>query len=137
MTDPTPRLLPWSSHDGKPCYLAGDGTGYVSRAADRIEAEQLGAAVELIEEARAVLAGRRWTPGEIHLLAVNLAAALADVHRVAESRGARLVVPDYEGAPGDEDDEGNNGEGDRGGHDCHDGRQGDGRGPQLPAEAFG
>jgi hypothetical protein len=91
MTEPTPRLLPWSSPDGKPCYLAGDGTGYVSRTADDIEAKQLGSAAELIVEARGVLAGRRWTPGEIHLLAEDLTAALADVHRVAESRGDRLA----------------------------------------------
>ncbi|MGW3007625.1 hypothetical protein ACWC9R_02140 [Streptomyces sp. NPDC001219] len=91
MTESTPRLLPWSSPDGKPCYLAGDGTGYVSRTADIVEAKQLGSAAELIGEARAVLAGRCWTPGEIHLLAEDLTAALADVHRVAESRGARLA----------------------------------------------
>lgn len=64
MTESTPRLLPWSSPDGKPCYVAGDGTGFVSRTADTVEATQLGSAAELIGEARAVLAGRRWTPGK-------------------------------------------------------------------------
>ncbi|MEU5208051.1 hypothetical protein [Streptomyces sp. NPDC020742] len=90
----TVRLLPWSSPEGKPCFVAGDGTGYVSRMADRMEAVQLDSAAELIEEARGMLAGRTWTPGELHLLAVELTAALADVHRVAESRGARLPASD-------------------------------------------
>ncbi|GGU87811.1 hypothetical protein GCM10010211_62530 [Streptomyces albospinus] len=37
-----------------------------------------------------MLDARSWTSGEIHLLAVELTDSLADVHRVAESRGARL-----------------------------------------------
>ncbi|MFE7540504.1 hypothetical protein [Streptomyces platensis] len=89
----TPRLLPWSSPDGKPCFLVGDGTGYVSRLADEMEEAQLDAAAELGEEAHRILAGRAWTPGEIHLLALELATSLADVRRIAESRGARLPVP--------------------------------------------
>ncbi|QRX92658.1 MULTISPECIES: hypothetical protein [Streptomyces] len=88
------RLLPWSSPEGKPCYLlAGDGTGYVSRMADRVEAEQLDSAALLIEEARQVLRERTWTPGEIHLLAADLTASLSNVRRVAVSRGARLPAP--------------------------------------------
>ncbi|MFB7633795.1 hypothetical protein ACFC0M_23025 [Streptomyces sp. NPDC056149] len=91
------RLLPWSSPEGKPCYLlTGDGTGYVSRMADRIEAEQLASAAELIEEAGHVLRERTWTPGEIHLLAADLATSLANVRRVAVSRGARLPAPPYD-----------------------------------------
>lgn len=86
------RLLPWTSAEGKPCFLAGDGTGYVSRVADRIEEEQLSSADDLIDEARRMLAGRAWTPGELHLLAVELTASLADVRRVAESRGGRLTA---------------------------------------------
>ncbi|GAA3186192.1 hypothetical protein [Streptomyces ramulosus] len=85
------RLLPWASPDGKPCYLiGGTGTGYVSRLADRMEAEQMESAAVLIGEARRVLAACAWTPGEIHLLAYDLNAALTEVHRVSESRGARL-----------------------------------------------
>ncbi|WP_336050686.1 hypothetical protein [Streptomyces sp. CA2R101] len=108
------RLLPWTSADGKPCFLAGNGTGYVSRVADRIEEEQLNSADDLLDEARRVLAGRAWTPGELHLLAVELTASLADVRRVAESRGERLTAL---------------------GHDAPD--DADGEGPRLPAEAFG
>ncbi|MGW9429232.1 hypothetical protein ACWHA1_14890 [Streptomyces decoyicus] len=90
MTDPVARLLPWVGPEGKPCFLVSDGTGYVSRVADSIEAAQLGAAADLTEEALRVLAERTWTPGEIHLLAVELTASLIDVRRIAESRGARL-----------------------------------------------
>ncbi|MCX5444846.1 hypothetical protein RB199_20660 [Streptomyces libani] len=86
------RLLPWTSPDGKPCFLAGDGTGYVSRIADQVEEEQLSSAGDLIDEARRVLAALAWTPGELHLLAVELTAALADVRRVAKSRGGRLTA---------------------------------------------
>ncbi|WP_438487604.1 hypothetical protein [Streptomyces sp. S186] len=88
------RLLPWTSSEGKPCYLlASDGTGYISRMADQIEAAQIDSAADLIEEAHHVLRERTWTPGEIHLLAADLTASLTDVRRVAVSRGARLPAP--------------------------------------------
>ncbi|MFD5392736.1 hypothetical protein ACFWJW_00535 [Streptomyces sp. NPDC127097] len=86
------RLLPWTGPDGKPCFVAGDGTGYVSRIADQMEEEQLSSADDLLDEARQVLAARAWTPGELHLLAVELTASLADVRRVARSRGGRLTA---------------------------------------------
>ncbi|WP_043270534.1 hypothetical protein [Streptomyces sp. CT34] len=119
------RLLPWSGSEGKPCFLlVGDGTGYLSRAADKVEAAQLESAAALIGEARAVLDSRTWTPGELHLLAVELTDWLATVHRVAESRGARLAVVDDEtGGCGDEE------EGYTASHEDD--------GPRLPAEAFG
>ncbi|WP_329463334.1 hypothetical protein [Streptomyces sp. NBC_01431] len=105
------RLLPWTGPEGKPCYLADDGSGgYLSRLADNMEAMQLGLAADLIEEARGVLDGRKWTPGELHLLAIQLAEAPTDVHRVAASRGARLADSVW-GDPSVtdiEDDEGGN-----------------------------
>ncbi|MER7984394.1 hypothetical protein ABTY53_02125 [Streptomyces noursei] len=95
---PAPRLLPWPSPDGKPCYLLpSDGTGYVSRLADRTEAAQLRTADVLIEDAQEILRDRSWTPGELHLLAEDLTASLINMRRVAESRGARLPVPDEDG----------------------------------------
>lgn len=120
----TARLLPWPSPDGKPCFLVGDGTGYVSRLADETEETQLDSAAELIEEAHRILAARTWTPGEIHLLALELTTSLANVRRVAESRGARLPVPEHDGPEADE------GPGD---HDINE----EGTGLRLPAEAFG
>lgn len=39
-----------------------------------------------------MLDARAWTPGELHLLAVELTATLADVRRVAKSRGGRLTA---------------------------------------------
>ncbi|UKY51297.1 hypothetical protein [Streptomyces inhibens] len=125
------RLLPWLSPGGKPCFLASDGTGFVSRLADDVEAAQLDEAAELVEEARRVLDARTWTPGELHLLAVELTAVLANVRRVAESRGARLPASDDDGP--DVDD---GGDWLVDGDDALDGG-GDGGGPRLPAEAFG
>ncbi|MGW2826591.1 hypothetical protein ACWC24_37280 [Streptomyces sp. NPDC001443] len=102
------RLLPWAGPEGKPCYLAGDGTGYLSRLADNTEATQLALAGELFHEATQVLDNRQWTPGELHLLAVELAEALGNVHRIAASRGARLPAPaddDLDTGEGLEDEE--------------------------------
>ena len=118
------RVLPWAGPEGKPCYLSGDSSGgYLSRFADNMEAVQLGLAADLIKRARTVLDTRKWTPGELHLLAVHLTDALTDVHRVAESRGARLADTAWDD-PDVIDDKGDTGDDDR-------------EGPQLPAEAFG
>ncbi|WP_255950339.1 hypothetical protein [Streptomyces odontomachi] len=87
------RLLPWTNADGNPCFMygdAGDPGGYVSDVADELEEAQLELAEELLGEAARVLAGRTWTQGELHLLAVRLTESLGEVHRVAVSRGARL-----------------------------------------------
>ncbi|MFE1763213.1 hypothetical protein ACFW81_03220 [Streptomyces angustmyceticus] len=94
------RLLPWSTPEGKPCFVVSDGSGYVSRLADEIEAAQLGLAAERIEAARRVLEGRRWTAGELHLMAVELTETLVEVHRVAQSRGARLAARSGSGSRG-------------------------------------
>ncbi|MFI5674770.1 hypothetical protein [Streptomyces cellulosae] len=101
------RLLPWSGPEGKPCYLAGEGTGYLSRLADNMESSQIGLAGDLIQEARRVLNERQWTQGELHLLVVHLTEALANVRRIAVSRGECLPSPPYEDldAIDDEDDE--------------------------------
>ncbi|MFE9168096.1 hypothetical protein ACFYNZ_00955 [Streptomyces kebangsaanensis] len=104
------RLLPWAGPEGKPCYLVGEGTGYLSRLADNMESAQLGLAGELLQEARRVLDARQWTSGELHLLAVKLTEALTNVHRIAVSRGERLPTPAYEDLdaiddPEDEDDQ--------------------------------
>ncbi|MFF3915160.1 hypothetical protein ACFYZB_16985 [Streptomyces sp. NPDC001852] len=85
------RLLPWAGADGKACYLMGDGAGYISRLADQIESVQLGMADGLLGHAAELLAEQRLTGEELRYLARRLSESLADVRRIAESRGARLV----------------------------------------------
>jgi hypothetical protein len=87
------RLLPWTGTDGRPCYLVGDGTGYVSRLADDIEDVQIDMADRLLGHAAELLAERRVTSAELHYLARRLGESLRDVKRVAESRGGRLARP--------------------------------------------
>ncbi|MCX4788450.1 hypothetical protein OG369_20435 [Streptomyces sp. NBC_01221] len=65
----------------------------MSRLVDSMEATQLGLAGDLIDDAQRVLAERAWTPGELHLLTVQLTETLVNVHRIAVSRGARLLLP--------------------------------------------
>lgn len=52
LADGGPRLLPWTSPEGKPCYLSTDGRGYLSTLADSMETVQLGMGHELLEYAR-------------------------------------------------------------------------------------
>lgn len=98
MTGTPLRLLPWTGPEGKPCYLAGDGCGYLSRVADGIESVQLGMAGDLLGHAADLLADREADAGELRFLARRLVEALEDVKRVAESRGARLPGPDEDGS---------------------------------------
>lgn len=98
-TTQTARLLPWSTPDGKPCFLHGDGSGYLSRVADNIESVQLGMAVELLDHAADMLTDHKATSDQLRFVLARMSEALRDVHRIAESRGARMPVPDA-----DEDD---------------------------------
>ncbi|GGM91926.1 hypothetical protein [Streptomyces fuscichromogenes] len=84
------RLLPWTGVDGKPGYLVGDGTGYVSRLADQVESMHLGMAGDLLDHAAELLAEHRLTVEELRYLVRRLSEPLREVKRVAESRGARL-----------------------------------------------
>ncbi|WP_432080716.1 hypothetical protein [Streptomyces sp. WAC 04229] len=95
-----PRLLPWTTPEGNPCYLSTDGRGYLSTLADSIEAVQLGMGEELLEHAREALApgARALSATEYRWIASRLAEALTDALRVAESRGQRLPVPQEEAA---------------------------------------
>jgi hypothetical protein len=49
---------------------------------------------ELLEHAAHMLAARRVTSAQLHIPPSRLVEALRDVHRIAESRGARPVEPD-------------------------------------------
>ncbi|WP_240965256.1 hypothetical protein [Streptomyces zingiberis] len=88
------RLLPWSSPDGKPCFLAAaDGGGYVSRRADEVEARQLADGLDVLLRARRVLEDPMSPQAEVRYAAIRLTECLADVLRVADSRGRRLPSP--------------------------------------------
>ncbi len=96
VTDPAtartyPRLLPWPSPAGKPCYLVTDrGGGYVSRLADELEATQLATGADVLGLARAVLDDPASPYTEVRYAGLRLAECLTDALRVAESRGMRL-----------------------------------------------
>ncbi|MBM7439028.1 hypothetical protein [Streptomyces sp. HB132] len=88
------RLLPWSGPEGKPCYVLGDGAGCVSRVADNVEGVQLGMAAELLDHVADMLDDHQVTSAQLRFVVARMAEALRDVHRIAESRGARLgAVP--------------------------------------------
>ncbi|MFJ9583967.1 hypothetical protein [Streptomyces acidicola] len=70
-----------------------DGAGYVSRMADTVERLQLGMAEGLLDHAADMLADRRATSAQLRFLLARMSESLADVCRIAESRGARLPVP--------------------------------------------
>ncbi|MEU2285360.1 hypothetical protein ABZ614_26020 [Streptomyces sp. NPDC013178] len=96
-TNPPPRLLPWPSLDGKPCYLVTDGGGgYLSRLADDLEAMQLTMAADVLGLARKVLDDPMSPYTEVRYAGLRLAECLTDALRVAESRGMRLPAQDPE-----------------------------------------
>ena len=86
------RLLPWSSPEGKPCYLStDDDNSRLSRKADQIETLQLGMGTQLLEHSEALLTNEKVGVVELRFLACRLSEALRDALRVAESRGGRLL----------------------------------------------
>ncbi|WP_327403635.1 hypothetical protein OG194_28470 [Streptomyces sp. NBC_01288] len=96
-----PRLLPWTTDDGKRCLLSADTEGgFLSRLADDFEAAQLGLGSDMVTEASTVLGNPMATHAEVRYATLRLSECLTDVLRIAESRGLRLSVPD-----GDEDDD--------------------------------
>ncbi|WP_405721486.1 hypothetical protein [Streptomyces sp. NBC_00046] len=92
------RLLPWSSAEGKPCHVVGDGTGRVSRVADNIESVQLGMALELLDHAGDMLDDGQVTSAQLRYVLARMAEALRDVHRIARSRGDRLAASADDGS---------------------------------------
>jgi hypothetical protein len=92
------RLLPWETDNGKPCFLSTDGQpgAPLSRLADEMEAIQLAMGADVLREARKVLGDPLSPHAEVRYAGVRLAECLADVLRVAESRGMRLPAPDTE-----------------------------------------
>ncbi|BCL21355.1 hypothetical protein ACPCBX_33410 [Streptomyces tuirus] len=92
---PPPRLLPWPSLDGKPCYLVTDDNfSRLSRLADELEAVQLATGADVLDLARSVLDDPASPYREIRFAGLRLAECLTDALRVAESRGLRLPATD-------------------------------------------
>ncbi|MFI7296782.1 hypothetical protein [Streptomyces sp. NPDC050121] len=95
----TPRLLPWPSPEGKPCYLVTEDKGSrLSRLADDLEAVQLATGSAVLGLARQVLDDSASPYTEVRYAGIRLAECLTDALRVAESRGMRLAVADTEDA---------------------------------------
>ncbi|MFI6880784.1 hypothetical protein ACIBL6_45780 [Streptomyces sp. NPDC050400] len=108
MTSPNElRLLPWSGPEGQPCYLSTDNAhSYLSRLADNTEAVQLGMAAEVLEQADELLTEEKATPGDLRLVAKDLAGSLRAALRIAASRGQRLPrsAPDGDDVDGERPD---------------------------------
>ncbi|MFC9601977.1 hypothetical protein ACFTTN_00730 [Streptomyces niveus] len=99
------RLLPWTTPEGKPCFLSANAdAGVLSQLADSVEAAQTSTGTEVLGGARAVLADPKVGDRELRFALARVTEALGDVLRVAESRGARLSAPD-DSEEGDEDEE--------------------------------
>ncbi|MFI5704063.1 hypothetical protein ACIA78_28965 [Streptomyces xanthochromogenes] len=105
------RLLPWTSVEGKRCYLSPDSTGSgLSRLADELEEAQTSSAEDVLTGGRAVLDNPGASIDELRFALARTREALSEVLLIAESRGYR-VMP-LETDTGDD-------------------------GPHLPAGAFG
>lgn len=91
-----PRLLPWTTSDGRPCYLSTDGQGYLTGLADSIESIQLSMGDDLLTYARDTIApnAKTLSATEYRWLARRLTEALSDALRIADSRGPRLPEPE-------------------------------------------
>ncbi|GEC09256.1 hypothetical protein SSP24_69110 [Streptomyces spinoverrucosus] len=87
------RLLPWTTPEGKPCYLSPDrGRGLLSRLPDDIEEAQISSGEHVLAGARAVLADHRAGERAVRFALTRATESLEDVLRVAVSRGARIEV---------------------------------------------
>nr|WSS62531.1 hypothetical protein OG284_15455 [Streptomyces sp. NBC_01177] len=108
MADPSLRLLPWNSPEGKPCYLSTDDPGSrLSRLADEVEAELIACGEEVLGGSESVLADRAAGERAVRFALVRTTESLRDVLRVAECRRGRalrgaegLSVREDSGAPG-------------------------------------
>lgn len=95
---PSLRLLPWVTPEGKPCYLSTDEGlgGRVSRLADDLEDAQLGAGLDMLVTAGVVLNDPVSPHAELRYAGMRLAECLADALRIAESRAARIPLPEQD-----------------------------------------
>jgi hypothetical protein len=86
------RLLPWTTPEGRPCYLSTDDPdSRLSRLADAVEAELIESAETVLAAARTLLRQPALEERELRFAGMRLTEALGDALRIAESRGARLA----------------------------------------------
>ena len=85
------RLLPWTTPDGKPCYLSADShDSRLSLLADDIEAAQLDSGEQVLAGTKAVLADPKAGERAVRFALTRASESLGDVIRIAVSRGARI-----------------------------------------------
>lgn len=85
------RLLPWTTPEGNPCYLSTDSDlSRLSLLADDIEAAQLDSGEQVLMGARALLDDPRAGERAVRFGLTRAVEALADVLRIAVSRGGRI-----------------------------------------------
>ncbi|MBC9728142.1 hypothetical protein [Streptomyces sp. TRM68367] len=89
------RLLPWTTPEGKPCYLSpASDRSLLSRLADDVEAAQLDSGEQVLVGSQAVLADPRAGERAVRFALTRAAESLADVLRIAISRGERIEAGD-------------------------------------------
>ncbi|MGW0943702.1 hypothetical protein ACWD4O_14300 [Streptomyces sp. NPDC002623] len=85
------RLLPWTTPEGRPCYLSTDSEhSRLSLLADDMEAAQLDSGEQVLAGARAVLADTKAGERAVRFALTRAVESLGDVLRVAVSRGERI-----------------------------------------------
>ncbi|MGH3311641.1 MAG: hypothetical protein ACRDP3_13820 [Streptomyces sp.] len=91
LVPPGLRLLPWSSPEGKPCFLSSDGQGVLAGLADDVEDAQMSSGMDVLTGARTVLRDARAGEHAVRFALTRTTEALRDALRVAHSRGERLA----------------------------------------------
>jgi len=85
------RLLPWTTPEGKSCYLSANSDhSTLSRLADDVEAAQLSSGEQVLAGARAVLADPKAGEGAVRFALSRATESLGDAIRIAVSRGERI-----------------------------------------------
>ena len=85
------RLLPWTTPEGNPCYLRTDSDlSLLSLLADDIEAAQLDSGELVLTGVKAVLADPKAGERAVRFALTRASESLADVLRIAISRGGRI-----------------------------------------------
>ncbi|MFB8778007.1 hypothetical protein [Streptomyces broussonetiae] len=85
------RLLPWTTPEGKPCYLSTERSdSLLSRLADDVEEAQLATGDQVCAGARAVLADAKAGERAVRFALTRAVESLGEVLRIAVSRGDRV-----------------------------------------------